>query len=65
MKSSANSLETSKGFIVHPSPKPISYRLMLTLSMMVVIFTVGVGALFVQQHYHLLEDRVTIQVNGL
>ena len=65
MKSSENSLETSKGFIVHPSPKPISYRLMLTLSMMVVIFTVGVGALFVQQHYHLLEDRVTIQVNGL
>ena len=55
----------SSGFIAPPSPKPISRHLMIILSIMVAIFTIGVGALLVQQHNHLLEDRVDLQVNGL
>lgn len=65
MNHSKNLQEHSGGFIIHPSPMPILRRLMITLSIMIMIFTVGVGALFIQQHYHLLEDNTSIQMNEI
>lgn len=65
MNHSKNVQEHSGGFVIYPSPMPILRRLMITLSIMIILFTVGVGALFIQQHYHLLEDRVDIQVGEL
>lgn len=65
MNHSENLYELSAGFIIYPSPMPVIRRLMIILSIMIMIFTVGVGALFIQQHYHLLEDNTNIQMNEI